>query len=103
MIRRTLAAAAVLAGGLTLTDTGTAHAAETDTRPCITRAEYRQIDRGDTLARVARVVDSRGVRTWAIAGRQQRWNRKCGEFAGFAAFDYRRRDGEWHVTRRQWP
>ena len=50
-----------------------AGAATSDTRPCVSRAEYRQVHRGMTQTRVHAIFDTRGAR-----GEASRHYRACG-------------------------
>jgi len=61
-IAKALTAATVfgaLLGG-TIAAAGTASAAATDSRPCVTRGEYRAVHAGMTRAQVVKLFDSRG-------------------------------------------
>lgn len=59
---------AVIAAGALVMAAGSANPAEAaDQRPCVTRSEHAQIERGMTKRRVDRLVDFPGVRSqwWA--------------------------------------
>ena len=82
-------AAALLTGGGVV---AAASPASADTRPCMSRAEYRAIKNGMTLTRVASIVGSRGKVTIASGSGPYRMVVRsytaCGSFPGSANVTY---------------
>jgi hypothetical protein len=64
-ILTTVAAAAVLAGGLTMT---TPDLASADTPRCVSKAEFRQVKKGMSKSRVAGIFDTAGKRDAISSG-----------------------------------
>lgn len=75
-----LSVAVMVAGGVaSLPATASAH--ESDTRPCVTRAEFRQVTRGMSKLRVHDIFDTSGRRLFINSGKvtnEAREYRVCG-------------------------
>jgi hypothetical protein len=82
-------ATVLLAGGGIMT---AASPASADTRPCMSRSEYRAVKNGMTLTRVYSIVGSKGRVTMQITsiGMTVRDHRVCGSSYGVASITYTR-------------
>jgi hypothetical protein len=79
-----------------------------DTPGCATRAEFSRIERGMSMPRVVRILDTDGSSTGIVEGpgydTTGRLYRKCGPLPALASVSYRRADGArtWRVTSKSW-
>jgi len=91
MFRKKITIAALVAAAM-LTAVGVAPAASADTRPCMSRTEFRAIKNGMTLTRVAAIVGSKGSVTISSGSGPYsmviRSYRACGSFPGSANVTY---------------
>lgn len=77
----------------------TAPAASADTPGCVSRAEFRRVEKTMQIARVHRIFDTSGKQTSVGFGYQSREYKACSDPKyGFVYVDYQRRDGTWRVT-----
>jgi hypothetical protein len=111
--RRRLAATALtgvlLAGSTTVVGTTSlATPAEAHVRPCVSKAEFRKVERGFRIRRVHRIFDVRGTQYYFFGAtpysraEQGRQYRACthawrGGPHGTVYVDYRKRRGTWRV------
>jgi hypothetical protein len=89
----------VVAAALIFLIAGTADARAATNRPCVTRAEYRAVHKGQTLDRVARIIGGRGHldSRWSYggdSGSSRTW-RQCGGYgSAWVTFANGRADGK---------
>jgi hypothetical protein len=94
MVCKTAAALSALAlSGLTV---ATAPAASADTPGCVTRTEYRSVQRGWTMEHVHRVFDTKGSLSYSGYGLVSRDYKPCAKYA-YVSVDYERRNGVFYV------
>ncbi len=73
--------------------------AEADTQKCVTRAEYKRIERGFSIARVHHVFDTKGKFAYGTSGYGfTREYNPCKSRFGYVTVDYKRKDGTARVT-----
>ena len=102
-------ASSLLVGAATLaTVLAPASATAADTPGCATRAEFGRSERGMSMPRVVKILDTDGSSTGIVEGpgydTTGRLYRKCGPVPASASVNYRRSDGggTWRVTSKSW-
>lgn len=97
--RLCLAAIAAFLLGIMLLATDLANTpAHADTPTCVTKPEYKAVDKGWTRARTHRVFDTDGwVFSWHD-GIRTRIYLPCGDWSPSVFVFYRYRDGAWRVA-----
>jgi hypothetical protein len=96
--------AAVLSLGLLAPVTMTAAPASADTATCVSKPEFRTVQRGWSIARVRRVFDVTGRQTYYASGEpgvypayQSREYKPCYRYS-YVSVDFEKHQGVWRVT-----
>ncbi len=96
MIRR-IAASAV--GALLVTGLGAVTApAQADTPGCVSRNEFRIVEKGWTKSRVDRLFDAGGKTSSQGYGYKYQEYKTCTSRWGFVSVDFQHRNGVWRVV-----
>jgi len=102
--------AAVAAGVLAVTGFGVMTPAQADSPGCVTRAEYRAVDKGMLKSKVHRIFDTNGKRLYINHGqvtnegreyRVCRHPRRGGSYVQVQYDNYKQRGGPLRVGRKQ--
>ena len=98
-MRKTIAAAIAT---LALAGVG-ADVALADTPGCVTRKEFRRVEKGMRMSRVHAIFDTAGKQAWYMSGsygypaEQGREYKPCPAYS-HVEVDYKRKSGVWRVT-----
>jgi hypothetical protein len=98
-------ALSVPTGAATAAPTGaaTTSAALADTPGCVTKQEFRRVEKGWAIKRVHRLFDTKGNQTYFASGspyypaEQWREYRPCPKYS-YVTVDYKKRQGVWRVS-----
>src|SRR5688572_6469633 len=95
-MRHKILAAVAAAAALSLSaPAGPAVAAE----KCVTKTEYKKVEKGMKMTRVHNIFDSKGSQTFIGYGMQTRDYKPCSDpDFGFVTVDYEKKGGVWKVT-----
>ena len=80
--------------------------AQADTPKCVSKPEFKKVQKGWAISRVHRVFDVSGKQTSYMGGSayypasQSRDYKPCSSQYGFVSIDYEKKSGVWKVTQK---